>query len=127
MRTKAYHDTQNKVETQRAVEYRQLGELTSALIHARDHESDGAGRAKAVHLNQLFWSHLRIHALEAVKSLPQEMRLSMIALAGWVEKNSVEAALGNASLDDLIAVNQQLMEGLKPYQGSLAGDALQAS
>lgn len=127
MRTKAYQNIQNKVESQRALEYRQLGELTSALLCARDHEHDVSARARAVHGNQIFWSHLRVHALEAVNSLPSDMRLSMIALAEWVEKNSVEAALGTVPLDDLIAVNQQLMEGLKPYKGSLAGDALQSA
>jgi flagellar biosynthesis regulator FlaF len=127
MSVRSYQETQNAVETRRASEYRQLGVLTAALIHARDHDEDAKGWANAVFQNQQFWSHLRVNMLGAHTSLPAELRLRMISLSEWVEKESIMAASGSQDVESLIAVNQQIMEGLKPYVGSLQDDTLKSA
>ncbi len=120
-----YRETQ-KFEAPRAEEYRRLAELTTQLLAAE--KSDDLGvRLKALNENQKFWQGLRLSSVSALNSLPADLRAQFVTLASWVERESVLASLGEAGLSGLIAVNRQIMEGLKPYSGSLAADTLTAS
>lgn len=119
-----YSKTQMRTESPRAAEHRRLAELTKALNNALQKPDDAKAYAIAVLENQSFWSRLKINVLNANTSMPAEMRAHFIELAGWVERQSLAATTGQASLDDLIAVNQQIMEGLRPYKGSIAEDTL---
>lgn len=121
----AYRQVQKITEQPRAEEYRRLGELTFALVQA-EKSKDAALRARAISDNQRFWSSLRLSMLAAQNSLPAELRAQFVTLADWMERESVLASLGQAEFEGLIAVNRQIMEGLKPYQGSVKEDSLAA-
>jgi flagellar biosynthesis activator protein FlaF len=108
-----YRHTQKQAEAPRAAEYRRLVELTVALSHAES-SKDMNARVQAIFDNQTFWSHLRLSALSSYSALPPQMRNSFAHLASWVERESVLASLGEAELEGLIAVNKQIIEGLRP-------------
>lgn len=122
-----YQQTQERTEAPRAAEYRNLVILNAELQKAKDAPKDVKHWAEAIMANQQFWSRMRVHVLNANTSLPDEMRLQFIQLAGWVEKESALVASGTGDIEQLIAVNQQIMEGLKPYTGSLQEGTLQAA
>lgn len=124
MALEAYRNTQKTAETPRAEEYRRLAELSVALTRA-EKSGDVNARARALLDNQRFWAGLRLSMMSAVNSLPAELRAQFVGLAGWVERETVLASLGHSKLDNLIAVNRQIMEGLKPYQGSVKEDSLE--
>jgi len=48
--------------------------------------------------------------------LPLELKAQLLSIAIWVNKYSVSAMKGEASLDPLISVNKQIMEGLRGQQ-----------
>jgi flagellar biosynthesis regulator FlaF len=126
MAIRDYHKAQKTIESQRASEYRRLAELTGALIESDKNQRDAMAYANAVRNNQQFWSILRLQLVQANTSLPPELRVQFLSLAEWVEKESALAAAGDHMLEGLIAVNRQIMEGLKPYTGSLGEDTLRA-
>lgn len=121
-----YRETQKTSEGPRAEEYRRLGELTAHLMAAEE-ARDLRLRTKALQENQRFWQSLRLNSISAAQSLPKPLRQQFTKLADWVVKESVMVGLNQGSLGSLIAVNKQIMEGLKPYEGSMAGDKLAAS
>lgn len=123
----AYNSTQKRTEGPRVAEHRRLAELTAALLDASKKPEDAKGFATAIVENQRFWSRLRINVLNANTSLPAEMRGQFVELASWVERESMLASTGESPLDHLIAVNQQIMEGLRPFKGSVAEDTIEAS
>ena len=45
--------------------------------------------------------------------LPKELRAQLLSIAIWVNKYSVPAMKSEASLEPLISVNKQIMEGLR--------------
>lgn len=119
---RAYQETQAHVESPRANEYRKLGELTAMLLAAHGLQGDARIRARAVLENQQFWSRLRI-SLQGGSTMPESLRQQLISLSEWVERESLDAAAGG-KLESLIAVNQQIMEGLKPHTGAFENDSL---
>lgn len=123
----AYRKAQTRTEAPRAQEHRRLTELTAALQEATDKPADARLFATAIVENQQFWSRLRLTVMHTNTSLPAEMRAQFVELAAWVEKESARASTGEATLEHLIAVNQQIIEGLRPYQGSLAEGTLEAA
>jgi flagellar biosynthesis activator protein FlaF len=122
----AYRQTQTTAEMPRAEEYRQLAALTLAMTQAEE-KGDVRAKLEAVFQNQKFWSSLRLMAASAQTSLPVPLKADFVSLADWVERESALASLGEVSLESLIAVNKQIMDGLKPFTGSLAADTLQAA
>jgi flagellar protein FlaF len=124
--TEAYRQVQQAAEAPRAEEYRQLASLTLALTRAEE-KGDLRTRLEAIMQNQKFWSALRMAAMAAQASLPAPIRADFVGLADWVERESALASLGDTNLEALIAVNKQVMEGLKPYKGSMQADTLQAA
>ncbi len=116
MSTGFYREVQKTVEDGRAEDYRRLVELTAALSSAET--ADKKQRAAAIAANQHFWSALRVAVAARPGHLPESLHLGLIRLADWVERESVLAALGDAPLEGLIAVNRQIMEGLKPLSGN---------
>lgn len=126
MGIETYREVQAKVEGGRAEDYRRLAELTRDLLRAQKDTGDVALWASAVYRNQQFWSRLRLSMLQATASLPDALRLQFFSLAEWVEKESVRASVGEVDLDHLIAVNKQIMEGLRDYGDALASHAIDA-
>jgi flagellar protein FlaF len=126
MKTTSYQSTNNNNETLRGHDYRRLAEMTALLIRADDKKVHPRLWINAIKQNQQWWSQMRMDVLNARTSMTQEIRASFIDLAGWVEKESVLVATQSTSLQSLIAVNKQIMNGLRPFEGAIHDDSLTA-
>lgn len=109
----AYSKAARSYESPRSVEYRLLGQVTGALIAARDNEGDVRKRMDALLWNKQVWDAFLVDLNSDGNQLPTELKQSLIGLALWVNRETSLVMDGEADLDALIDVNQNIMEGLK--------------
>ena len=111
MSVAAYQQANRNSETPRQTEYRAFAIFTRALEEA---EAEGSiAVVKAVADNRQLWLTLQIDLASSENKLPKELKAQLISIAIWVDRYSNAAMKGEASLDPLISVNKQIMEGLK--------------
>lgn len=110
----AYRQTQQRSEDPRATEYRLFGEVTRALIEARELPKRDPKVIKALDWNRRMWSTLSIDCGAPGNKLPDQLRASIVSLGIWVSKHSSQVMRSGASIEPLINVNRTVMEGLKP-------------
>ena len=108
----AYQRARNSTENARATEHRLMGQVTGALIVARDQGFSGATVADVLHWNREVWNTLGSACADADNILPATVRAGIISLSLWVDRHSSGVMLGRADIDDLIVVNKMVMEGL---------------
>ncbi len=72
----------------------------------------GAGRARAVGRNHNLWSLLVKDLAMAENRLPDGMKSHLIGLGLWAMRYSTLALLSDMPLEPLIAVNQNVLDGL---------------
>lgn len=113
MSIKAYQHAAARAEQPRETEYRALGVATAGLVRAKEEGRVHLGRlAEALDANRRLWSVLSADcAVEGNKLVP-ELRASIISLSLWVSRHSSAVLRDGADIDDLIAVNRSVMEGL---------------
>ena len=112
MSVAAYQKANQSTETPKQTEYRAFAIFTRALEEA---EAKGSvAIIKAVAENRQLWLTLQVDLASEENKLPLELRAQLLSIAIWVNKYSVAAMRGEASLEPLITVNKQIMEGLKP-------------
>ncbi|UUX50499.1 flagellar biosynthesis regulator FlaF [Nisaea acidiphila] len=109
----AYSSVQKQTESHQQVEYRLLGQVTSALLKAQDTECTLQDRLNAVLWNGKVWDAFLCDLSEPGNQLPQGLKTSLIQLAHWVARETELAIETNVGLDALINVNRQIMEGLQ--------------
>lgn len=112
----AYRKAQNVTESSRDIEYRLLAQVTGALIDANTPDTPLAKRFDVVLWNRNVWAVLREDLLDPRNQLPKELKLSLVSLSIWVEKETFTILDGQSELDSLIDVNKSIMEGLKPRE-----------
>jgi flagellar protein FlaF len=112
MSLQAYSRTQRVTETPRDTEYRLFAEITRRLMDTKDMARHDPAVADAVHRNKRLWSTLMADCSKDGNALPEPTRASIISLALWVDRHSSGVMRGSESVDDLIAVNRTIMEGL---------------
>lgn len=112
MGVSAYQRTRNSIEHPRATERRLLGQVTGALIDARERNMRGPMLADVLHWNREVWNSFSAACADGANALPETLRAGMISLSLWVDRHSSEIMAGRASLDDLIDVNRMIMDGL---------------
>ena len=112
MSLRAYERAQNTTQAPRQVEYRLFGQVTGALIDARDEGTRGKSFFEALDWNRRMWSTLSSDCGAKGNKLPDTLRAQIVSLAIWVTKYSSQVALGRADIQDLIDVNKTIMEGL---------------
>ena len=111
MSVAAYQQANRNSENPRQTEYRAFAIFTRALEEA---EAEGSiAVVKAVADNRQLWLTLQIDLASSENKLPKELKAQLISIAIWVDRYSNAAMKGEASLDPLISVNKQIMEGLK--------------
>mgnify|MGYP006449421733 CR=1 FL=1 len=115
----AYHKTQVASEEPRETEYRLMGRVTGALMEARDRELKGPELMKALDWNRRMWSAFATDCATNDNSLPQETRAGIISLSLYVSKTCSKVMRGAASIDDLIVINRNIMEGLAQQPGQV--------
>lgn len=113
MTTSAYRQTQRITENPRQAEYRLFGQVTGALIEAKDKKLTGGPLAEAIDWNRELWSSLAADCMDDRNRLPPETRAHIISLSLWVTRYSKEIIRKGASMDPLIEVNRTIMQGLQ--------------
>ncbi len=111
MSVAAYQQASRNSENPRQTEYRAFAIFTRALEEA---EAEGSiAVVKAVADNRQLWLTLQIDLASSENQLPKELKAQLISIAIWVDRYSGAAMKGEASLEPLITVNKQIMEGLR--------------
>ena len=108
----AYTQARSAAETPRRQEYRLFAEVTSALSMARQERYSGAPLVQAIDANRRLWSALSLDCQQGGNALPENCRAQIVSLGLWVSRHGSAVARGAGDLEDLIAVNRAIMEGL---------------
>jgi len=108
----AYHRRQTDTEAPRETEYRLFGRVTGALLEARDKEYTGGQLMKALDWNRRMWAAFANDCALPDNQLPEQTRAQIISLSIYVSKTSSKVMRGEASINDLIEINRNIMQGL---------------
>ena len=117
----AYAQAQNVTEDPRHTEYRLLAQVTGALIKARDGEGRLQEKIQALLWNQRVWEAFMADLTDAGNILPQALKAQLVSLAIWVVKETNAVLDDSGDIDGLIAVNRNIMDGLRPAVATAAG------
>jgi len=112
MSLNAYQRARTIVETPRQAEHRLMCEITGEMILARDAGHVKAALMPALHRNREVWRTFSAVCGTAGNALPDGLRASIISLALWVNHFTSDVVAGRESIDDLIAVNRDIIDGL---------------
>ena len=121
----AYKKTITQTATSRDTEYRLLAQVTSELIKAiessKGAEADPVKMSQivsALNWNKQIWDVFVEDCGTAGNQLPRDLRAAVVSLGIWVTKETATALEGEGDIDSLIAVNREVMKGLKPPQAA---------
>ncbi|MDF1793199.1 MAG: flagellar biosynthesis regulator FlaF [Thalassobaculaceae bacterium] len=120
----AYKSAQGATAVQngRDLEYRLLAQVTGGLMKARDGRAALQEKYNWILQNEKVWGVFLADVNDPDNSLPRQLKGGIASLALWVMKETkFVMSDDNASLDDLIEINRQIMAGLKPEPQSMAG------
>lgn len=119
----AYKKTITQTATSRDTEYRLLAQVTSELIKAVENKKGAANDptkmaqvASALNWNKQVWDIFVEDCGTAGNQLPRDLRAAIVSLGIWVTKETAIALEGEGDIDSLVAVNRDIMKGLKPSQ-----------
>jgi flagellar protein FlaF len=115
MSLQRYQAAQSATETARQTEYRLFGQVTRALVAARDAGAHARGTPewhKALLWNRRLWLALQGDLATDGNALPDDLRARLISIALWVDKHSRKVMKGEGELTPLIEVNRNIMGGL---------------
>ncbi len=113
MSLNAYKVTQAATEDPRVTEYRLFGQVTGALLTAKESNAAGAPLVEAVDWNRKLWRTLAADCMDDRNTLTQDVRAKIISLSLWVAKYSRSVTREKAPLDPLIEINRTIMQGLQ--------------
>ena len=114
MSLKAYKGAQIATEDPRVTEYRLFGQVTGALLSAKETNAIGTPLVEAVDWNRRLWRTLAADCMDDRNTLTQDVRAKIISLSLWVAKYSRSVTREKAPLDPLIEINRTIMQGLQP-------------
>ena len=121
MSYQAYQAAAARTEDPRSAEYRLFGQVTRALLEAREcGASDLSKRADALDWNRRMWTAFAADCSSEDNKLPESLRAAITSLSIFVSRQTSEAIRDNDAIDTLIDINRTIMQGLAP-QGQ--GDA----
>jgi flagellar protein FlaF len=112
MSIKAYQRVATQADSPRELEYRAFGQVTAALVKAREEPASAVQLAEALDANRRLWSVLSADCSVPENRLPLSLRGQIISLAMWVARYSREVLRDGADLEPLIDINRTMMEGL---------------
>ena len=113
MSLKAYKAVQAATEDPRVTEYRLFGQVTGALLNAKDSKAEGGPLVEAVEWNRRLWRTLAADCMDDRNTLTEDVRAKIISLSLWVAKYSRSVRREKAPLDPLIEINRTIMQGLQ--------------
>ena len=112
MSIQAYQRAATQGDNPRELEYRAFGQVTAALVRAKDNPPSIGGLAEVLDSNRRLWSILSADCAIPENQLPLALRAQIISLALWVAKYSSLVLREGAEIDPLIDINRTMMEGL---------------
>ncbi|WBU64303.1 flagellar biosynthesis regulator FlaF [Paracoccus aerodenitrificans] len=102
-----------KVETHRDAEARLLSRINNNLLCSMKHIADDySAFVKALHENDQFWRQIATDLADDGNRLPEELRATLISLAGFVVGHSASVRRGSASIQPLVDLNKSIIRGL---------------
>jgi len=113
MSLNAYKSAQAATEDPRVTEYRLFGQVTGALLNAKESNAIGTQLIDAIDWNRQLWRTLAADCMDDRNTLTQDVRAKIISLSLWVSKYSRSVAREKAPLDPLIEINRTIMQGLQ--------------
>ena len=113
MSLKAYKAAQTTTEDPRVTEYRLFGQVTGALLTAKESNAVGGPLVEAVEWNRRLWRTLAADCMDDRNTLTEDVRAKIISLSLWVAKYSRSVTREKAPLDPLIEINRTIMQGLQ--------------
>ena len=113
MSLKAYQSAQAATENPRVTEYRLFGQVTGALLNAKETNAVGTPLVEAIDWTRRLWRTLAADCMDDRHSLTQDVRAKIISLSLWVSKYSRSVTREKAPLDPLIEINRTIMQGLQ--------------
>lgn len=123
----AYKKTITQTATTRDTEYRLLAQVTAELMKALENNKNASADpvkasqvASALNWNKQVWDVFVEDCGTAGNQLPRELRAAIVSLGIWVTKETALALEGDGDIESLIAVNRDIMKGLKPAQSGQA-------
>jgi flagellar protein FlaF len=117
MTLQAYQNVQRVVEDPRATEYRLFGQVTGALLDAKNKNAQGVPLIEAIDWNKRMWRTLAADCMDDRNGLTQDLRAKIVSLSLWVSKYSRKVTREKAPLDPLIEINRNVMQGLQAKAG----------
>lgn len=112
MSVRTYQTAQRNTESPRSTEYRLFAQVTRALMQTEDVRDPRFH--DALNWNRRLWLTLQMDLLQPDNRMPDDLKARLISVSIWVEKHTRKAARGEASIQPLIDLNRQIMEGLAP-------------
>jgi flagellar protein FlaF len=112
MPLRAYQRARSIAEQPRATEQRLFTEITGAMISARKSGRNGATLMPELHRNRELWGTIASACAATGNQLPDTLRAGIISLAIWVDRATSEVSGGQTEIDELIAVNLMIIDGL---------------
>ncbi|AZU04723.1 flagellar biosynthesis regulatory protein FlaF [Glycocaulis alkaliphilus] len=123
MSYQAYQTAAARTEDPRSAEYRLFGQVTRALLAAREcGASELSKRADALDWNRRMWTAFAADCSSEDNKLPESLRAAIISLSIFVSRQTSDAIRDNDAVDTLIEINRTIMQGLAP-QGQGAASA----
>lgn len=109
----AYQAVQNRIESPRETEYRLFAQVTRALIDIKDlPKTEFAKRMDILDWNRRVWSFLAGDCAKPNNALPENLKVSIIQLAHFVDRYSSSIMKDGEDVDTLIEINKSIMQGL---------------
>ena len=110
MSISAYRRQKEAAEMPRELERRAFTTTIGKLLEGK--EKGGRQLIEACYLNQQLWTALLTDLALPQNELPADLKARLISIGIWVHRYTLRVMNGNASIDPLISVNRNILEGL---------------
>lgn len=109
-----YDEIGSPIKDHRSAEAQLLQKLTSMLMATTETgtESSFQGLVSAISENQKFWQQIALDLADDENGMPDDLRASLLSLAGFVLRYSSTVLNGNGAVEPLIEINRHVIRGL---------------
>lgn len=115
----AYAAIQPSIKSARSIEYDAFARVTTAILEAGSNPRNVLQRVRALTDNIKLWTVLAKDLADDQNALPDELRASLISLAGFSIRHSQKAMSRDGDLAPLVEINRAILRGLDP-EGCIA-------
>ena len=108
----SYQRVRHSVETPLETECRLIAENSTEMAGAWETGARGAALMPALHRNREMWGTFAAACGASGNALPPAVRAQIMSIALWVDRFTSEVVAGRETVDDLLSVNRDMLEGL---------------